>query len=74
MWVVGGLLAVVGVVVYVGLTYKPGDQPPYALIGGAVGIYLLGILGMQAVDLVRRKPQDSSSDRTSWSLGSMAWT
>jgi len=58
MWVVGGLLAVVGVVVYVGLTYKPGDQPPYALIGGAVGIYLLGILGMQAVDLVRRKPQE----------------
>ena len=57
MWVVGGLLAVAGVVVYIGLTSKPGDDPPYALIGGAVGIYLLGILGMQAVDLVRRKPQ-----------------
>ncbi len=59
MWVVGGLLAVVGVVVYVGLNYKPGDDPPYALIGAAVGIYLLGILGMQAVDLVRRKPQEA---------------
>lgn len=60
VWVIGGLLAVAGVVVYVGLNYKPGDEPPYALIGAAVGIYLLGILGMQAVDLVRRKPQEAA--------------
>lgn len=56
LWVVGGLLAVVGIVLYVGLTTKPGDPPPYALIGSAVGIYLVGIVVMQGVDLVRRKP------------------
>lgn len=54
VWVVGGLLAVVAVVVYVGVNTKPGDPPPYALLGGAVGIYLLGVIVMQAVGLGRK--------------------
>ncbi len=58
LWVVGGLLAVVGTVLYVGLTTEPGDPPPYPLIGAAVGIYLVGIIVMQAVDLGRRRTPD----------------
>lgn len=58
LWVVAGLLAVVAVVLYVGLNTQPGDPPPYGVIGVAVGVYLLGILGMQAVDLVRHKPDE----------------
>ncbi len=62
LWVVGGLLAVVAVVVYVGVNTQPGDEPPYAVMGGAVGIYLVGIIVMQAVDLVRKPPSAPLSD------------
>lgn len=50
---IGGLLAVVALVLYVGLNYQPGDEPPYVLIGGAIGVYLLGILLMQGIRLSR---------------------
>lgn len=56
LWVVGGLLAIVGVVLYVGLNTKPGDAPPYPVFGIAIGIYLVGIIAMQAIDLGRRRP------------------
>lgn len=55
LWVVGGLLAVVAVVVYVGVTTKPGDPPPYPVLGAAVGVYLVGIILMQGIDLMRRR-------------------
>jgi hypothetical protein len=58
LWVVGGLLAVVAVVVNVGVNTKPGDEPPYVVLGGAVGVYLLGIIVMQAVDLGRKRPAE----------------
>lgn len=54
LWVIGGLLAVAGVVLYVGLTTEPGDSPPYVLFGVSIGVYLLGILVMQGIDLGRR--------------------
>ena len=56
LWVVGGLLAIVGVVLYVCLNLKPGDAPPYPVFGIAIGVYLVGIIVMQAVDLGRRRP------------------
>ncbi len=56
LWVVGGLAAIVFVVVRVGITTKPGDEPPYLIFGGAVGIYLMGILLMQGVSLLRTNP------------------
>ena len=58
LWVVGGLLAIVAIIVYVGVNYKPGDPPPYALFGAAVGIYLMGIIVMQAVALGRKPSQE----------------
>ncbi len=60
LWVIGGLLAVVGVVVYVGVTTQPGDPPPYPVFGIAIAVYLGGILLMQGIDLVRRKPADAA--------------
>ncbi len=60
LWVVGGLLAIVGVVLYVGLNTKPGDAPPYPVFGIAIGIYLVGIIAMQAIDLGRRRPDDAA--------------
>lgn len=59
LWVIGGLLAIAAVVLYVGLNTKPGDPPPYPIFGAAVGIYLLGIIVMQAVDLVRKREPES---------------
>lgn len=56
LWVFGGLFAVAGVVLYVGLNTKPGDPPPYGVIGGAVGIYLVGLLALQALGLFLAKP------------------
>ena len=56
LWVFGGLFAVAGVVLYVGLNTKPGDPPPYGVIGGAVGIYLVGLLALQALGLFLSKP------------------
>jgi hypothetical protein len=56
VWVIGGLLAVVALVVYVGINTKPGDPPPYPVFGIALAVYLGGIIVMQGVDLVRRKP------------------
>lgn len=53
-WVVGGLLAVVAVVLYVGVNTQPGDKPPFVLLGGAVGVYLFGVIVLQAVDLGRK--------------------
>lgn len=44
------------VVLRVGLSTQPGDEPPYAILGGAVGIYLLGIIVMQAAALARTDP------------------
>ncbi len=56
LWVVGGLAAIVFVVVRVGISTKPGDEPPYLIFGAAVGIYLMGILLMQGVSLLRTNP------------------
>ncbi len=56
LWVVGGLLVVGFVVVRVGITTQPGDDPPYLVLGLAVGIYLLGILLMQGISLARTDP------------------
>lgn len=65
LWAFGGLLVVVGVVLYVGLTTQPGDPPPYAAIGAAVGIYLVGLLGLQAVGLFLSRPDDADGERPS---------
>jgi len=56
LWVVGGLVAIVFLVVRVGISTKPGDDPPYLLFGAAVGIYLMGILLMQGIALLRTNP------------------
>lgn len=61
LWVIGGLLAVVGVVLYVGLNTKPGDPPPYGVIGGAVGIYLVGLILLQALGLVLARPDQGGA-------------
>ncbi|MCU0295340.1 MAG: hypothetical protein MUD05_04705 [Candidatus Nanopelagicales bacterium] len=56
LWVVGGLAAIVFIVVRVGINTKPGDDPPYVTFGIAVGVYLLGIIIMQAIGLARTNP------------------
>lgn len=61
LWVFGGLAAVVGIVLYVGLTTKPGAPPPYPTIGAAVGVYLIGILVLQAIGIARGKPRDDAT-------------
>ena len=56
LWVVGGLAAIVIIVVRIGLTTQPGDDPPYVVFGVAIGVYLLGIIIMQGVSLGRTDP------------------
>lgn len=56
MWVVGGLAVIVFIVVRIGINTKPGDEPPYVTFGIAIGVYLLGIIVMQAVSLGRTDP------------------
>lgn len=56
LWVVGGLVAIVAIVLRVGLTTKPGDDPPYLIFGAAIGVYLIGILLMQGLALARTNP------------------
>ncbi len=56
LWVVGGLAAIVFIVVRIGLTTQPGDDPPYVVFGVAIGVYLLGIIIMQGVSLARTDP------------------
>ncbi len=56
LWVVGGLALIVFIVVRVGINTKPGDEPPYLTFGIAIGVYLLGIIVMQAVSLGRTDP------------------
>ncbi|MEZ5119927.1 MAG: hypothetical protein R2686_08500 [Candidatus Nanopelagicales bacterium] len=56
IWVVGGLVAIVLLVLRVGLSTEPGDEPPFVLLGSAVGVYLVGIIVMQAVGLARTDP------------------
>lgn len=57
IWVFGGLAVVVGVVLYVGLTSKPGDPPPYPTIGVAIGTYLVGLIVLQAIGIARGRPR-----------------
>ena len=56
LWVVGGLAAIVFIVLRIGLTTQPGDDPPYVVFGVAIGVYLLGIIIMQGVSLGRTDP------------------
>lgn len=60
LWAFGGLVVVAAVVLYVGLNTKPRDAPPYATIGAAVGIYLVGLVVLQAIGISRGRPDDES--------------
>jgi hypothetical protein len=69
LWVVGGLIAVVAVVLRVGLTTQPGDDPPYIVFGAAIGVYLLGIIVMQAFGLASGRPGAEDTAPTDTTAG-----
>jgi hypothetical protein len=55
-WVVGGLVLVVVLIIKIALDWKPGTPPPYGVIGVILGIWLIGLLALQAFHLMRARP------------------
>lgn len=61
LWVFGGLAVVAGVVVTIGVSHQPGQPPPYATFGAVLGVWLVGILVLQAIGLTRSRPPAAES-------------
>lgn len=56
LWAFGGLAVVVAVVLFVGVNHRPGQPPPYATFGVVIGVWLAGVLILQAVGIARSRP------------------